>query len=108
MYEAIGQGHAEVMTACDISFHGDTLMCQIRYDYVKGPKSWGPNTKSCQKKTLKSKVNIVLESWMFATHPLMTINLCAKYGRPLYKQKSFWPDTDRNLPKQTDRQTERQ
>ena len=72
VYEATGQGHTEVMTACscDISPHGDTLMCQISYDYAKGQKSCGPNTKPCQKKTLKSKVNIVLESWMFATHPL--------------------------------------
>ena len=39
--------------------------------------------------TLKSKINILSGSWMYryATHPLMGINPCAKYGKPMSNQK---------------------
>ena len=30
------QGHTDFMNVCDTSYHGDTLMCQTKYDYVKG------------------------------------------------------------------------
>ena len=31
------------MIVCDISSHGDTLMCQIWFDYVKGQKMSKPS-----------------------------------------------------------------
>ena len=65
------------------SFHGDTLVCQISilYDYAKGQKK--KNMKSCQKPynlTLRSKVNVVSGSWMYATHLLIMIHTCAQYS----------------------------
>ena len=30
-------------------YHGDTLTCKTYYDYVNGQKSYGPNTKPCNK-----------------------------------------------------------
>ena len=33
----------------DTSYHGDTLTCKTKYDYVTGQKSWGLNTKPCHK-----------------------------------------------------------
>ena len=35
--------------------------------------------------TLRSKVNVVSESLMYMTHPLMVIDPCAKYGMPMSK-----------------------
>ena len=32
------QGHTEFMNVCDTSYHGDTLTCIKKYDYVKGQK----------------------------------------------------------------------
>ena len=34
--EIKGQGHTEFMNVGDTSYHGDTLKCQTKYDYVKG------------------------------------------------------------------------
>ena len=34
-----GQGHTEFMNVRNTSYHGDTLTCQTKYDYVKGQKS---------------------------------------------------------------------
>ena len=34
--EVKGQGHTEVMNVQDTSYHGDTLTCQTKYNYVKG------------------------------------------------------------------------
>ena len=36
--------------------------------------------------TLRSKIYDILRSWMYATHPFIVIDLCAKYGMPLSKQ----------------------
>ena len=47
--EVKGQGHTEFMTVCDTSYHGDTPTCITKYDYAKGQKRWGLNTKSCHK-----------------------------------------------------------
>ena len=37
--EVKGQGHAEFMNVRNTSYHGDTLKCQTKYNYVKGQKS---------------------------------------------------------------------
>ena len=37
--EIKGQGHTEFMNVRDTQYHGDTLMCQAKNDYVKGQKS---------------------------------------------------------------------
>ena len=37
--EINGQGHTEFMNVSDTSFHGDTITCQTKYDYVKGQKA---------------------------------------------------------------------
>ena len=36
---------------------------------------------------MRSKVNIVSGSWMYVTHHLMGIDPCAKYGKPMPKEK---------------------
>ena len=37
------------MTVCDTSYHCDTPTCITKYDYAKGQKRIGLNTKSCHK-----------------------------------------------------------
>ena len=37
------------MNVCDTSYHNDTLTSKTKYDYVKGQKSLGLNTKPCHK-----------------------------------------------------------
>ena len=39
----------KVINVRDTLYHGDTLTCQTKYDYVKGQKSLVLNTKSCHK-----------------------------------------------------------
>ena len=39
----------EVINVRDKLYHGDTLTCQTKYDYVKGQKSLVLNTKQCHK-----------------------------------------------------------
>ena len=81
--EVRGQGHTEFMNVHDTSYHGDTLTCQIKYDYVKGQKSWRLNTKLCHKHykfDLKVKGQLVSGSWLLLTHPVMVIDPCAKVG----------------------------
>ena len=36
----------KVINVCDTFYHGDTLTCQTKYDYVKGQKSLVLNTKA--------------------------------------------------------------
>ena len=38
--------------------------------------------------TLRSKVNIESGSWMYATHCLVVIHPCAKYGKPMSNHKN--------------------
>ena len=47
--EVKGQGHTEFINVRDTLYHGDTLTCQTKFDYVKGQKSWDLNTKPCHK-----------------------------------------------------------
>ena len=150
------------MNIRDTSYHGDTLTCQTKYDYVKGEKNWGLKTKPCHKPykfnlqvkgqcririmnvlntsshgdrpmcqiwyanatanrsyksdiktwqrpinlTLKSKVNIESGTWMYATHSLMVIHPCAKYGKPMSNQKKVIDRTRICTDRQTDGQTE--
>ena len=39
----------KVINVRDTLYHGDTLTCQTKYDYVKGQKSLVLNTKQCHK-----------------------------------------------------------
>ena len=43
--EVKGQGHIEFMNVHDTSYHGYTLTCQTKYDYVKGEKKLRPEHK---------------------------------------------------------------
>ena len=77
--------------------NGDTLMWQIWYDYVKGQKRCGPNTKPCQnpnKFEIGVKGQRYSGSWLYA-YPLMVIHPCAKYGRQMSKQNKLWAGHDR-------------
>ena len=57
--------------------------------------------------TLRSKFKVVSGLRMYATHRLMVIHSCVKYGKPMSNQKkSYRPDT--NLHRQTDIQTDGQ
>ena len=80
--EVEDQGHTEFMNVQGTLYHGDTLTYQTNYDYVKGQKSWGLNTKPCH---TRSKVNVESGSYMYLTHPLIVINPCAKYGMSMSK-----------------------
>ena len=57
-----GQGHTEFMNLRDSSYHGDTL---------------------CAKQSMTMSKDKKAGSWMYLTHPLMVIDLCAKYGMPM-------------------------
>ena len=85
------------MNLCDTLFYGDTLLCQILYDYVKGHKAVAHSqihVKNPINLTLRSKVTVVPESRMCATYPLMVIDPCAKYDMTMSKaNRSFRSDT---------------
>ena len=67
-----------------------------------------PQTQSHVKNSLnlklRSKVNVVSRSWMNATHFFMVIDPCAKYCKPMSKQKKFMGQTW--ICRQTDGRTE--
>ena len=78
----------KVINVRDTLYHGDTLMCQTKYDYVKGQKSLVLNTKQCHNPinlTLRSTFQVVSGSWMYLTHPLMVIDQSAKFDMPMSK-----------------------
>ena len=46
-----------------------------------------------QTEWLRSKFKVVSGSWMYATHCLLVIHPCAKYGKPIsIQKKSYGPD----------------
>ena len=52
----------KVINVRDTLYHGNTLTCQTKYDYVKGQKSLVLNTKPCINSinlTLRSKFKVV-------------------------------------------------
>ena len=61
--------------------------------------------------TLKSKFKVVSGSWMYTTHCLMVIHLCAKYGKPMSNHKKVMGRkkicTDKRTDRRTDGQTDR-
>ena len=84
------QGFIRIMNVLDTSSHGDRPICQIWYANVKANRSYRSYMKTWQKPlnlTLRSKVNIESGSWMYATHCLMVIHPCAKYGKPMSNHK---------------------
>ena len=86
------QGCIRIMNVLDTSSHGDRPICQIWYASVKANRSYRSYIKTWQKPlilTLRSKVNIESGSWMYATHCLMVIHPCAKYGKPMSNHKKF-------------------
>ena len=86
--EVKSQHRIIIMNVLNTPSHGDRLMCQMWYDYVKANRSYKDILKP-----LRSKVNVVLKSWMLATHPLMVIYKYAKYGKRMSKQKkNYQPD----------------
>ena len=64
---------------------GDTLMCQIWYDYVKGQKSCGPNTKPCQN-PYKIDLEVKGQCCIGIINISNTSDPCAKYDMPMSKQ----------------------
>ena len=91
------------MNVRDTLYHGDTLMFQAKYDYVKGRKKTEAWTQSHVihpiNLILRSKFKVVSGSWMYLTHPLMVIDRCAKYGMPMSKLT----EADRRTDRRTDR-----
>ena len=78
----------KVINVRDTLYHGDTLTCQTKYDYVKRQKSLVLNTKQCHKPykfDLEVKFNVVSGSWMYLTHPVMVIDQSAKFDMPMSK-----------------------
>ena len=68
-------------------------------DYGKWEKSLGPNTKPCHKPfnfDLEVKVNDNTGSYMYATHPLIVKDPCAKYDMPMSKQTEVTGRTQRH------------
>ena len=78
------------MNVPDTPSHDERSICQIWYANIKANISRGLDTKTSQKPlklTLRPKVNVESGSWMFATHPFMMIDVCAKYGKPMSNKK---------------------
>ena len=57
--------------------------------------------------TLRSNFKVVSGSWMFATHRLMVIHPCAKYGKPMSNHKKVMGRTRICTEGRTDRRTDR-
>ena len=55
--------------------------------------------------TLRSKFKVVPGSWMYATHRLMVIHPCAKYGEPMSNHKKVMGRTRICTDRRTDGQT---
>ena len=94
------QGCIRIMNVLDTSCHGDIPICQIWYANVKANRSYRSFIKTWQKPldlTLRSKVNIDSGSWMYATHCLMVIHPCAKYGKPMSIQKKVMGRTRKHV-----------
>ena len=53
--------------------------------------------KHRKKFTLRSKANVVSQSWLFATDRPMVIHLCAKYGKPMSNQNKRLMGLNGNL-----------
>ena len=56
--------------------------------------------------TLRSNFKVVSGSWMYATHRLMVIYPCAKYGKPMSNHKKVMGRTRICTDRRTDGQTE--
>ena len=100
------QGCFRIMNVLDTSSHGDRPICQIWYANVKANRSYRSYMKTWQKPlnlTLRSKVNIESGSWMYATHRLMVIHPCAKYGKPMSNHKKVMGRTRICTDRRTDR-----
>ena len=88
--EVKGQGQTEGMNVRYTSFNGDTFTCKTQYEYVKGQKSCGPNTKPCHKPYKfdlgvkdQRRVRTMNERHTFSHGD----NLCFKYGKVMSRQK---------------------
>ena len=89
MSEEFSSGTKTPKQANQEKSHGDRTLCQIGYANAKASRSYGSDTKTCHKSinlTLRSKVDAVSGSWMYATHALGVIDPCAKYVMPTSKQ----------------------
>ena len=78
----------KVINVRDTLYHGDTLTCQTKYDYVKGQKSLVLNTKQCHKPYKfdpEVKVQGCIRSRINLTHPLMVMDQSAKFDIPMSK-----------------------
>ena len=71
-------------------------MCRTR-KHVKNPINL----------TLRSKFKVVSGPWVYATHRLMVIHPCAKYGKPMSNHKIVMGRTRICTARRTDRQTYR-
>ena len=72
------------------SSHSHTTMGQIWYAHIKRKSvtQTRSHVKNTPNLTLTSKVKVILGSQMYATHRLMVIHPCAKYGMPMSKDKN--------------------
>ena len=94
------QGRIRIMNVLVTSSHGDTPMCQIWLANVKANRSNRSDMKTWQKPLnliLRSKFKVVSGSGMYATHRLIKIHLCAKYGKPMSIQKKVMARTRKHV-----------
>ena len=56
--------------------------------------------------TLRSKFKVISGSWMYATHRLMVIHPCVKYGKPMSNHKKVMGRTRIFTDGRTDRQSD--
>ena len=63
------------------------------------------HVKSFKNLTLSTTIDAATGSWMYATHHLMVIHPCAKYGKPMSNHKKVMGRTRICTGRRTDRQT---
>ena len=84
------------------SWEEDENVKSLQMDRQTDNVSSSGKLKKLYNLTLRSKIKVKLESWMYTTHRVMVIHPCAKYGKTNVKAKrSNVPDT--NLHRQNDR-----
>ena len=100
--------HTMVMHSC--AKHSVTVLQHV---HVKNGKSLSKKTevtgqtqihvKNSVNLTLRSKINVVLGSWMYTTHRLIVIHPCVKYGKTMSKQNKVMGRTRICTDRRTDK-----
>ena len=104
----MGQTEKHVKNSINWETHAPNMVsqCQTKKNVMGQTR----NVKTPIKLTFRSKFKVVSGSWMYLTHPLMVIQPCAKYGKPMSNQRKVmdWTQISTQMDRWTDRWTDGQ